>query len=291
MAIGNQISGKTQIVGVIGWPVSHSIRPQMHNAAFREMGLDWCYIPLPVDIAKPDAISNAVRGLAALGLAGANVTVPHKIAVMKHLDRIDDAAKALGAVNTIWREGDKLAGGNTDWIGFLGNLDELTPGWDAKPGKAVILGAGGAARAAAFGLRSRGYSVALANRTVEKAEDIAAQLGGMSGHSLEAVPDLMAEADLLVNTTSLGMLGKPPLEIDVASLKHDAIVYDIIYAPLETSLLKAAKAKGHRTVDGLGMLLHQAVDGFRHWFGEKPHVTQELREMLVADIRAKTPGA
>lgn len=225
------------------------------------------------------------------GWAGGNVTVPHKLAVIDYLDRIDEAATKLGAVNTIWREDDGLVGGNTDWTGFLGNLDELAPGWDRDAKRAVVIGAGGAARAAAYALGGRGLSVALCNRTASKAEELAAYFGGMSGHPMEALPELMREADLLVNTTSLGMMGKPPLDLDLSSLKPGATVYDVVYVPLETGLLKAAKAGGHRTVDGLGMLLHQAVAGFRHWFGRTPEVTPELRSLLIEDIRAKTPGA
>ena len=198
----------------------------------------------------------------------------------------------MGAVNTLWWEDDALIGGNTDYIGFLGNIDEMVPGWDRGARRATVLGAGGAARAATYGLCGRGLEVALCNRTVAKAEALATHFGaGVSAHGLDALPGLLEGCDLLVNTTSLGMVGQPPLDIDLGPLKADAIVYDVIYVPLETAMLKAAKARGHRTVDGLGMLLHQAVEGFNHWFGLRPEVTGELRSLLVDDIRAKTPGA
>lgn len=243
-----------------------------------------------VDV-PPEALAGFFAAYRENGWVGGNVTVPHKLAVIPFLDRIDDAAEAMGAVNTIWWADGQLVGGNTDWIGFLGNLDELVPGWDSGAKRAVIIGAGGAARAAAYGLKSRGLTVSLCNRTVSKAAEIAAHLGGMSGHGLDALPEQMKEADILVNATSLGMLGKPPLEVDLTPLKPGAVVYDVIYVPLETDILKDAKSRGHRTLDGLGMLLHQAVEGFRHWFGQTPEVTKDLRALLIDDIRAKTPGA
>ncbi len=273
---------------VMGHPIAHSRSPMLHGYWLERYGIAGSYER--VDVA-PEALAAFFASFRETGWVGGNVTVPHKLAVIQYLDRIDGAATALGAVNTIWWEDGKLVGGNTDWTGFLGNLDELAPGWDRDAGKALILGAGGAARAAAYGLKERGLSVALCNRTAAKAEELATHFGGMSGHGMDALPGLMREADLLVNTTSLGMLGKPPLEIDLAPLKPGAVVYDVVYVPLETGLLKAAKAKGHRTVDGLGMLLHQAVEGFRHWFGTTPEVTAELRALLIDDIRAKTPGA
>lgn len=260
----------------------------LHGYWLRSYGIAGSYERVDV---PPEAVGDFFATYRDAGWVGGNVTAPHKLAVIPHLDRIDDAGTAMGAVNTIWWEDDDLVGGNTDAIGFLGNLDELVPGWDRATGTAVILGAGGAARAAAYGLKTRGLSIDLCNRTVSKAEELADHFGGMGGHGLEALPDLLSRADLLVNTTSLGMLGKEPLEIDLSTLKDGAIVYDVIYVPLETRLLKDAKARGHRTVDGLGMLLHQAVHGFRHWFGRTPEVTAELRAMLIEDIRAKIPGA
>jgi shikimate dehydrogenase len=177
-------------------------------------------------------------------------------------------------------------------MGFLGNIDELVPNWAKDTKRAVVLGAGGAARAATYGLLTRGVEVAICNRTVAKAQALATHFGGASSaHGLEDIDGLLRDCDLLVNTTSLGMVNQPPLKIDLAPLKPSAVVYDVIYVPLETDLLKTAKAKGHRTVDGLGMLLHQGTVGFSRWFGQKPEVTVELRQLLIDDIRAKTPGA
>lgn len=273
---------------VMGWPVKHSRSPMLHGHWIDLHGIDGSYELAEV---APEAIGAFFGNFREEGWVGGNVTVPHKLAVMDYLDRIEDDARVLGAVNTIWWEGDALVGGNTDWIGVLGNLDELAPGWDVDARKAVILGAGGAARAAAYAMASRGIGAALVNRTVATAEALAAQFDGMTGHGFDALPGLLADADLLINTTALGMHGKPPLEIDLAPLKPSAVVNDVVYVPLETGLLRQAKARGHRTVGGLGMLLHQAVDGFRHWFGVTPEVTPALRRLLEDDIRAKTPGA
>ena len=177
-------------------------------------------------------------------------------------------------------------GSNSDPHGFIANLDELASGWDVAGCRVVILGAGGAARSAAYALLERGANVALANRTVERAAALAAHFGAhVSGHSVDALPALLGSADLLVNCTSLGMVGKPPLAIDLEPLKASAVVYDVVYVPLETPLLAQARARGHRIVDGLGMLLHQAGFGFQKWFGVMPTVTRELRAMVEADIR------
>jgi shikimate dehydrogenase len=274
---------------VMGHPIAHSRSPMLHGYWLEKYGIDGSYERLDI---PPDQIDAFFDGFREAGWAGGNVTVPHKLAVMPHVGRIDAAAKAMGAVNTLWWEGDTLVGGNTDAIGFIGNLDELAPGWDAGASRALVLGAGGATRAAVHGLTGRGLDVALCNRTVAKAEALAAHFGKhVTAHGTDEIDGLMKDADLLVNTTSLGMVGQPPLDIDLTGLKAQAVVYDIVYVPLETALLKKAKARGHRTVDGLGMLLHQAVEGFRHWFGHTPEVTAELRRMLSGDIRTKTPGA
>jgi shikimate dehydrogenase len=273
----------------MGHPVGHSRSPMLHGYWLKLYGIEGSYER--IDIAPEDlkAFFDSFRDV---GWAGGNVTVPHKLAVMSYLDRLDDAAKAMGAVNTLWWDKGALVGGNTDSIGFMGNIDELAPGWDAGAKTAIVLGAGGAARAAVYGLRGRGLHVSICNRTLAKAEALAGHFGdGSSAHGLDDLDRLLGDADLLVNTTSLGMVGQPPLDIDMTRLKAGAVVYDVVYVPLETAILKAAKARGHRTVDGLGMLLHQAVEGFRHWFGHTPEVTAGLRKLLVDDIRAKTPGA
>ncbi len=274
---------------VMGHPIAHSRSPMLHGYWLERYGIEGSYERIDV---TPEGLKDFFDTFRDVGWLGGNVTVPHKTAVIAYLDRVDDAVKAVGAVNTLWWQDDALIGGNTDYIGFLGNIDEMVPGWDRGARRAVVLGAGGAARAAIFGLRGRGLEVALCNRTLARAEALAAHFGaGVSAHGLDTLPELLKGCDLLVNTTSMGMVGQPPLDIDLGPLKASAIVYDVIYVPLETAILKAAKACGHRTVDGLGMLLHQAVEGFNHWFGLKPEVTGELRRLLVDDIRAKTPGA
>lgn len=272
---------------LIGHPVAHSRSPMLHGHWLQTLGLPGSYEKIDV---APEKLAEFFSSFDEAGWAGGNVTVPHKVDVIPFLDRITEAAEAMGAVNTIWREGDQLVGSNTDASGFMGNLDDLAPGWEASSKKALIIGAGGAARAAAYGLKERGLSVDLCNRTAAKAEELAAHFGDTGGHGLDALPALMREADLLVNTTSLGMSGKPPLKIDLSPLKPGAIVYDVVYVPLETDILKDAAARGHRTVTGLGMLLHQAVEGFGHWFGQTPQVTEELRALLIADIRKESPA-
>ncbi|AXS41557.1 shikimate dehydrogenase [Breoghania sp. L-A4] len=274
---------------VMGHPIAHSRSPMLHTYWLKRLGIEGSYERLDI---PPEQLGAFFAGFREAGWIGGNVTVPHKLAVIPYLDAIDDDAKAMGAVNTIWWNDGALTGGNTDSLGFMGNIDELVPGWDRTAKRAVILGAGGATRAAAYGLMKRGLDVAICNRTISKAEALAEQFGkGVSAHGLDAVGGLLAGADLLVNTTSLGMIGQPPLEIDLTGLQARTVVYDVIYAPLDTDLLKQAKAKGCRTVDGLGMLLHQGVEGFRRWFKQTPEITGELRALLIDDIRAKTPGA
>jgi shikimate dehydrogenase len=270
---------------VMGHPIAHSRSPLLHTYWLDRLGIAGSYEPLDIAPAEMDAF---FAGFREAGWVGGNVTVPHKMAVIPHLDAIDDDAEAMGAVNTIWWEDGTLMGGNTDSVGFMGNIDELVPGWDKGATRALLIGAGGATRAAAYGLLRRGLDVAICNRTVSKAETLAEQFGkGVSAHGLDELGALIVDTDLLVNTTSLGMTGQPPLEIDFTRLRADAVVYDVVYVPLETDLLKQARARGHRTVDGLGMLLHQGVDGFRHWFRQTPEVTNELRMLLIDDIRAK----
>jgi shikimate dehydrogenase len=270
----------------MGHPVAHSRSPMLHGYWLRTLGIDGTYELADVAPEKFDAF---FRGLKANGFVGGNITIPHKEAAYRLVDRRERAADAIGAVNTVWYEDDVLIGGNTDWLGLVGSLDDIHPGWDAKPGKVVVLGAGGSARASVFAFTERGFSVSIVNRTQERAEKLAAAFGPRaSAHGFGALPKLLADADVLINNTSLGMSGKPPLEIDLSPLKKSAIVYDVVYVPLETELLKAAKARGHRTVDGLSMLLYQAVVGFSHWFAVTPKVTAAQRAILEADIRAKS---
>ena len=274
---------------IMGHPVAHSRSPMLHGYWLRTLGIAGSYEFADV---APEKFEAFFRGLSANGFAGGNITIPHKEAAFRLVDRRERAAEAIGAVNTVWYENGMLVGGNTDWLGIVESLDDIHPGWDAAPGRAVVLGAGGSARASVYGLLERGYSVAIVNRTVARAERLAAEFGpGASAHGYDALPRLLAEADVLINNTSLGQAKFPPLDIDLGSLKRSAIVYDAVYVPLETELLKAAKRGGHRTVDGLSMLLYQAVPGFAHWFGVTPKVTAEQRALLEADIRAKVLGS
>ncbi len=277
------ISGGARIAGVIGWPVSHSRSPRIHNFWLRRYGIDGAYVPLAV---APSRLAPALRGLAALGFAGANVTVPHKQAVLDHLDEVDETAKRMGAVNTINVGADgALRGGNTDGSGFLENLRSGSD-WRGDAGAAVVLGAGGAARAVSVALQDAGVSeIRIVNRTAERAQELARTLGS----PLVPVPwgDRAAALDgaaLLVNATSLGMTGAAPLELVLDGLPVTAVVNDIVYAPLETKLLAAARARGNHAVDGLGMLLHQARDGFEGWFGHRPEIDGAVRDHIVADL-------
>ncbi len=268
---------------VIGHPVVQSRSPLLHGFWLREHGIAGSYEKIDV---VPGALSSFMAGLRSAGFVGGNVTVPHKTAVMDLLDEVDDTARAIGAVNTVWIANNRLVGGNTDAGGFMANLDAEAPGWDEVGRNAVVLGAGGAARAVVHGLLGRGRSVAIVNRTPDTAATLAALMGqDTRAYGWDALPELLASADLLVNTTSLGMTGKPPLVVDLAVLRPGAVVSDIVYVPLETNLLAEARLRGHRTVGGLGMLLHQAVPGFARWFGVTPTVTPTLRALLEADIR------
>jgi len=272
---------------VMGHPVAHSRSPMIHGYWLRTLGIEGAY---ELKDLAPEAFPDFLTRLAAHGYVGGNITVPHKEAAFKLVQRMDEAARAIGAVNTVWLEKGVLNGGNSDTHGFISNLDDRAPGWNVKGCRAVVLGAGGASRSAVYALTGRGVEVAIVNRTLARAQELARAFGaGASAHETAALPRLLPDADLLVNCTSCGMTGKPPLEIDLAPLKPGAVVYDVIYVPLETGLLAQARGRGHRTVDGLGMLLQQAGFGFRKWFGGDPKVTPELRELVEADIRAKTP--
>jgi shikimate dehydrogenase len=270
---------------LMGHPVAHSRSPMIHNYWCKQLGIAGLY---ELKDLTPEEFPDFVRGLGKNGYVGGNVTVPHKEAAFNLTSARDAAAEAVGAVNVLWAENDRLMGGNSDTHGFIANLDERAPGWQVPGCRAVVLGAGGAARSAVYVLRQRGVEVDIVNRTILRAEQLAARFSA-GAHGTDALPRLLPGADVLVNCTSLGMAGKGALDIDLAPLKRTAVVYDVIYVPLETALLKAARSRGHRTVDGLGMLLHQAGYGFRKWYGGDPQVTPELRSMLEADIVAKTP--
>lgn len=268
---------------VVGWPVKHSRSPVIHRFWLRQYGIEGDYVIHPVE---PEKIGAFFAGFVDGAFVGCNVTVPHKEAAYAAVDEIEPAGRAIGAVNTIWRDGRRLVATSTDGIGFLANLDEGAPGWDRAPGPAVVLGAGGAARAVVWALLERGFApVHIVNRTADRAEALAARFGAATHPAgWDALPRLLRDARILVNTTSLGMEGQPDLDIDLAPLRADSLVTDIVYVPLETRLLATARRRGLRTVDGLGMLLHQAAPGFAHWFGRMPEVTPALRAAVLRDM-------
>ncbi len=271
---------------VMGHPVAHSRSPMIHGYWLKGLGIQGAY---ELKDLTPEQFPDFVTRLEANGYVGGNVTVPHKEAAYRLASTRDQAAEAIGAVNTLWLENGRLMGGNSDTHGFIANLDDRAPGWDVPGCRALVLGAGGAGRSAVYALKQRGAEVDLVNRTLARAQDLAARFGPrVHAHGFDAIPRLLREADVLVNCTSLGLAGKPPLDIDLGPLKRSAVVYDVVYVPLETGLLAAARKRGHRTVDGLGMLLQQAGFGFRKWFGGNPKVTPQLRAMVEADIVAKT---
>ncbi|WP_457108504.1 shikimate dehydrogenase [Methylobacterium sp. P5_C11] len=271
---------------VVGHPIAHSRSPLIHGHWLAEHGLAGSYERLDV---APEAFPDFVRGLPASGYRGGNVTIPHKEAAFALADTLTPRAEKIGAVNTLVVEPDgRIRGDNTDAPGFCAHLDQsLGEAWPARAGgTAVVLGAGGAARAVVVGLAERGMArILVANRTLSRAEAVAALAPGIgTALAWDALPAALREAGLLVNTTSLGMKGQPPLDLDLAPLPAEAAVADIVYAPLETALLAAARRRGLAAVDGLGMLLHQAVPGFEAWFGLRPTVTPALRDRIVADL-------
>lgn len=271
---------------VIGYPVKHSRSPKIHGYWLRQLGLPGSYESIEV---QPDALPAFIKTLAARGFAGTNVTVPHKEAVVALCDHVSPSAQALGAVNTVWLHEGHIHGDNSDVHGFLANLDAGAPGWEPATGTALVLGAGGAARAVVYGLQSRGVKrILIANRTRERARILAAAFGGgVTALDWDAINGALPACDLLINTTTLGMKGQPPLQLDLAPLPAHAVVNDIVYVPLETQLLVAAAARGLRSVGGLGMLLHQAAMGFEHWFGAVPEVTPALYAHVSADIEKR----
>lgn len=270
---------------VIGWPVAHSRSPLIHRYWLRLYGLEGAY---EKEAVPPEDIEAFLRSLGEHGYVGANVTLPHKETALAVADVADETATAMGAANTLWLDAEgRLHASNTDAYGFITHLAQEAPDWNRGNRPVVLLGAGGAARAILRGVIKAGASkVLLINRTQKRAEGLAKHFGA----SVAVIPwadrnKALAGCGLLVNATSLGMTGKPPLTIDLSALPTDAIVADIIYSPLETPLLAAAKARGNRTVDGLGMLLHQAVPGFERWFGIRPEVTPELRAQVAANLK------
>ncbi|CCG41646.1 shikimate dehydrogenase [Magnetospirillum molischianum] len=277
------LTGKARLAGVAGWPVGHSRSPRLHGFWLEKLGIDGAYLPLAI---APEDLTQAIVTLPKLGFRGINLTIPHKEAVLPLLDTIEPLAARIGAVNTlIFKENGTVEGRNTDAFGFLENLRRGAPHWHPHDGPAVVIGAGGAARAVIAALTDAGLNeIRLVNRSRDRAERLARDLGGpVIVGDWEKRASLLEGAALLVNTTSLGMAGQPPLDLDLAALPLSAIVTDIVYVPLETPLLAAARKRGNLAIDGLGMLLWQAVPGFSAWFGTEPEVTDELRAFVLSD--------
>lgn len=270
---------------VVGHPIAHSRSPMIHGYWLAQLGIAGSYERIDV---APTEFGAFIRNLPASGYAGGNVTLPHKEEAFRLADRRDDAAEAIGAANTLWLEDGLICAGNTDASGYGADLDARAPEW-RNASTVLVLGAGGAARAVVFAvLRDTNARILLVNRTVERARELADRFGPrVTAHSTEAADELSSQADLVVNTTSLGLSGKGALPLDMERVPEHAIVSDIVYTPLITPFLAAAAARGLTTVDGLGMLLHQAVPGFERWFGRRPQVTEELRSLVVADIEGK----
>lgn len=270
---------------ICGHPVVHSRSPLIHGYWLEEHGIEGTY--RAVDVTPAD-FPQFIRHVRENGFVGGNVTLPHKEAALAALDELDEAAERIGAANTVWLDGERLVGTNTDWQGFTANMDEMAPGWDDAR-TAIMLGAGGAARGVLYALAARGIrNILIVNRSLNRAEALSSGYSGARAAGWEDLPALLGNAELLINTTSLGMPGHEIPEIDVSAMPDDAIVSDIVYVPLETSLLRRARLQGLRCVDGLGMLLHQAVPGFEKWFGVRPTVTPELRQRVLDDLELRT---
>lgn len=271
-----------RVACVMGWPAKHSRSPKLHGYWIKRYGIDGDYRVAEI---SPEDFPAFLHNLAAHGYVGGNVTMPHKDAAFR-LSEPDARAKAVGASNTVWLDNGRLRSTNTDVEGFIGALDAAAPGWDKRTDSAVVLGAGGAGRAVVYGLIERGLeTIHVVNRTYDKAVAFRERFGpSVHPARWEDVPKLLEGARLLANATSLGMKGQPELDIDLSPMAADAVVSDIIYVPLKTRLLAQAEARGFKTSNGLDMLLYQAVRGFELWFGVRPEVTKELRDLLVADI-------
>jgi shikimate dehydrogenase len=273
---------------VAGHPIAHSRSPLLHGFWLEQHGIDGTFERIEV---TPEDFPAFLGSLAKQGFSGGCITIPHKEAAFRLVERRTARAERLGAVNTVWLEEGVLHGDNTDVIGFIENLDvTLGEGWPERHRRALVLGAGGAARAVVAGLLDRGLErITIANRSIDKARDLAALEPERIGVTiLDEVPGALRETDLLVNTTALGMTGKPPLEIHLSPMPVHAAVADIVYAPLETDLLRQARERGLKAVDGLGMLLYQGVPGFEHWYGVRPQVTPALRALIEADLEGRS---
>ncbi|MDQ2804194.1 MAG: shikimate dehydrogenase [Pseudomonadota bacterium] len=273
------LSGNARLAGIVGWPVLHSRSPQIHGFWLQRYGIDGAYVPLSV---RENNFAEALRGLAMAGFAGVNVTMPHKLAAFEICHNVDETARRAGAANTLDFRHGRIEGRNTDGFGFIANLQDH--GIDPLIGPALVLGAGGAARAIAATLAACSVPVAIANRTRDRAEELVRDVAGLTLVEWGRRGDVLADISLLVNSTSLGMTGHPALEIDLDRASPGLVVADTVYVPLETPLLAAARARGLRVVEGLGMLLHQARPGFAAWFGAEPTVDRELRSFIAADL-------
>jgi shikimate dehydrogenase len=276
------LTGAAKLAGVMGWPVAHSRSPALHGFWLAEHGIDGAYVPLPV---RPENFVQALKTLPHLGFAGCNLTIPHKQAALAVVDEIDASARRIGAINTVVIGADgRMTGRNVDGLGFLEALRAVVPGWSAAAGPAVVLGAGGAARAVVAALADDGArEIRLVNRTRSRAEALAEELGGpVRCLDWDTRAAALEGAALLVNATSLGMAGQPPLALPLDALPLTAVVDDLVYVPLETALLAAARARGNRTAEGLDMLLNQGRFGFAAWFGVMPQVSPALRRAVLA---------
>jgi len=272
------------LAGVMGWPVMHSRSPMMHNYWFKKHGLAGTYVPLAI---RPEHLSAALRGLHPLGFAGVNVTIPHKQEAMKMVHEVDTLAKSIGAIScVVVRSDGSLAGTNNDCYGFIHAVRQEQPGWQADAGPVVVIGAGGGSRAVCYGLAQEGArEIRVVNRTLARAKGIAQEFGG----PIKALPwerrhEVLEGAAMVVNTTSCGMVGQPALDIELDKLPRSALVADIIYIPLETPFLAAARKRGNSTINGLGMLLNQGRPAWKAWFGIEPEVTAELRAIVEKTI-------
>lgn len=267
---------------ILGWPVSQSRSPLIHGYWLKQFGIDGDYGRIAIE---PERIGDFLARFADSGLAGGNVTIPYKEIAARAASHREPVVERIGAANTLWLENGELCADNTDGVGFLGNLDERASDWDKEPGEALVLGAGGAAAAVVDALVERGFLVHVVNRTLSRAETLADRYPGrVFADVLSEANRYAATSGFLVNTTSLGMKGDGAIDLDMSVVPSGAVVTDIVYVPLVTPFLAAAAARGLRTVDGLGMLLHQAVPGFNRWFGRLPTVTPDLRSLIEADL-------
>ena len=272
------------LAGVMGWPVMHSRSPAMHTYLMRQHGLSGTYVPLAI---KPDTLAQALRGLAPLGFSGCNITIPHKEQALASVDEVDPVAQRIGAVScVVVRPDGSLFATNNDCFGFVQNILQHQPSWRADTGPAVVVGAGGGARAIVYSLADRGArEIRVINRTLVRAETLAREFGPpVSAFGWDERHLALDGAALLVNTTSQGMVGQPPLDLALDTLPRPALVCDIVYVPVETPLLAAARRRGNPTVDGLGMLLHQVRPAWQAWFGIDPEITPALRAHIEATI-------